>query len=404
MSEYSYLAVDPRGRRVKGNIEAADSRAAVRQLQDKNLTVIRTAEANLLNKEINIRPAGRARARDIGIFCRQMFSMLDAGVPVTKALDMLSEQTGRKALKNAVTLMRDSVARGETLSESMRQSDKVFPQMLINLVETGEESGSLNQTFQRMAIHYEKQAKLSGMMKKAMIYPAVILVVAVAVVIIMSIVVIPQFAEMFDSLGAELPLITRIVMAISSFIIHFWYVLIALIIIAAAAWRYFLGTDRGKHVWGRIKLKVPVFGMLGAKSASASFARTMSTMLYSGMPITRAIEATAASLTNVLFRDVLTQIRADVEQGRPMSDTLRSSKVFPPLVGYMTAVGEETGELDVMLEKVADYFEEEVELTTASLASIIEPLVIVILGVVVGFIVLALYMPMISLYQGLESL
>lgn len=404
MADYSYLAVDEKGKQVKGTVDAPDSRAAMNLVRDRGLTVIKVTEATVLNKEIKIEFHKKVKARDIGVFCRQMSSILDAGISITEALDILAEQTEKKQLREAVETTRDNVAKGELLSDAMRQAGDVFPSILISLVQTGEESGSIAHSFERMAVHFEKQAKLSGLVKKAMVYPAVILVVAFAAVMIMSIVVIPQFADLFDSMGAELPLITRAVMGFSHFVIHRWYILLVLIIAIVGGLKYYLSTDKGQHVWGRILLKIPVFGDLSAKNASADFARTMSTLMSAGMPVTRGLEITAAAMKNVLFRDVLLEVKKDVEQGQPMSNMLKETGIFPPMVGNMVRIGEEAGSVDAMLEKIADYYEDEVEMATEALTAVMEPLIIVVLGVIVGIIVLAIYMPMVSLYQNLDTL
>ena len=390
MADYSYLAVNEKGKQVKGTVDAPDSRAAMNLVRDRGLTVIKVTEATVLNKEIKIEFHKKVKARDIGVFCRQMSSILDAGISITEALDILAEQTEKKQLREAVETTRDNVAKGELLSDAMRQAGDVFPSILISLVQTGEESGSIAHSFERMAVHFEKQAKLSGLVKKAMVYPAVILVVAFAAVMVMSIVVIPQFADLFDSMGAELPLITRAVMGFSHFVIHRWYILLVLIIAIVGGLKYYLSTDNGQHVWGRILLKIPVFGDLSAKNASADFAR--------------GLEITAAAMKNVLFRDVLLEVKKDVEQGQPMSNMLKETGVFPPMVGNMVRIGEEAGSVDAMLEKIADYYEDEVEMAIEALTAVMEPLIIVVLGVVVGIIVLAIYMPLVSLYQNLDTL
>lgn len=404
MADFYYVAVNRQGKQVKGNVDAPDLRGATNLLKGQDLTIIRLQEATLLNREIKLEFGGKVKSRDIGIFCRQMNSILNAGVPVVRALEMLAEQTEKKKLKEAIELTRDNVSKGESLAVAMRQSDKVFPGILVSLVQAGEESGSLDIAFERMATHFEKQAKLSGMVKKAMIYPIIIMIVAVVVVGIMSVVVIPQFAAMFEDMGSELPLITKMVMGMSDFIMHRWYLIIIAVAAIVIGLKYYLSTDNGRHVWGRISLKIPVFGMLSVKSNCANFARTMATLMASGMDVPRALEITSGSLKNALFQDALLHAKKDVEQGIPMSEPLKASGLFPSMVYNMIAIGEETGMLDGMLTKVADYYEEEVELTTGSLTAAMEPLIIVVLGVIVGFIVLAIYMPMVSMYQGMDSL
>ena len=265
-------------------------------------------------------------------------------------------------------------------------------------------SGSMEVALERMGTQFEKSAKLKGLVKKAMIYPIMILVVAFAVVIAMSILVVPKFAEIFEDIGSEMPAMTAAIMKFSDFIMHKWYIL--LIIIAAVAFgiSLFVKSENGKEVIGRISIKLPIFGKLIVKSTAASFARTISTLVSAGVPVSDALEITARSMNNVLYKRALRDAKHQVEQGSNLSQPLESCKLFPSMIPQMVRIGEETGNVDGMLTKAADYFEEEVEIATGSLTSMIEPLIIVVLGVIVGFLVLALYMPMMSMYGGMENI
>lgn len=257
---------------------------------------------------------------------------------------------------------------------------------------------------ERMSVQFEKSAKLKALVKKAMMYPIVIIIVALAVLIVMSVVVIPQFAEMFASMGSELPAITKAVMAFSNFLMTKWYLLILIVAVAAFAFVSFGKTETGQVVYGMITMKAPIFGKLTVKSASASFARTLSTLMGAGISLSEALDITSRSMKNIHFKRALQEAKKEVEQGTNLSEPLRKCGLFPMMIPQMVKIGEETGNIDGMLLKTADYYEDEVEIATGSLTTLMEPLIIVVLGVIVAILVLAMYMPMISMYQGLDNL
>lgn len=404
MAQFRYLAVEPGGRRVRANIEAVDMSTARSLLRSRGLTIIQLNEAGVLNQEIHIGFLKKPKARDMSVFCRQMHSLLNSGVPVARALSIMSGQVQNKMLREAVTDTGGRVESGESLSHAMRHKDDVYPQILISLVEAGEESGALDEIFERMAIFFEKRSRIHGMIRKAMVYPSFIAVIMVAVMIIMSIVVVPQFKEMFDDLGAELPLVTRIVVGLSNVFIYGWPFIIIGLAVLIFAYRGWKSTDSGRRTIGSIKLRLPIFGSLNTKTECASFARTLATLSASGMSLPRALQITAESLTNDLYKDIMMEAKEAVEGGNLLSQTLRGSEVIPSMVADMIAIGEETGNLDEMLMKIAEYYEEESEMAAATLTAAMEPAIIVVLGVAVGFVVLALYMPMISYYQDMSAL
>lgn len=404
MAEYVYTAVSKDGKKTKGTVEAPNLERARAMVRNQGLTPTKVAEATIFNKELNISIGSPVKPRDLSVFCRQFESILNAGVPIVQALEMLSGQTENKVFAKAIADVQTDVKKGSSLSEAMRSRPKVFPELLVNMVEAGEASGNLENAMSRMSVQFEKSAKLTALVKKAMIYPIVILVVAFGVLIAMSIVVIPQFVKMFESMGSELPLITRMVMAFSDFLIHRWYILIAAVGAAVFGLTSFGKTETGKVVYGTMAIKAPIFGKLVVKSNSASFARTLSTLVCAGISISDSLEIASRSIKNILFRRVLVDARREVEQGVPLSTPLRRSGMFPLMIPQMIGIGEETGNIDGMLTKAADYYEDEVEIATASLTTMMEPMIIVVLGVIVGVLVLAMYMPMISMYQGMENL
>ncbi len=404
MIDYIYTAVGKDGKKVKGTISATNESRARIMLKEQGLVPTKIAQQTALNKDIDISIGAKVKPRDLSVFCRQFQSILKAGVTIVEALEMLAGQTENKVFAKAIRETRSMVQKGSSLAEAMKEQPKIYPNLLINMVEAGEVSGSLEVALERMAIQFEKSTKTKALVKKALIYPVMILIVAFAVVIIMSIVVVPKFAEMFEEMDTEMPAMTKIIMSFSDFIIHKWYLVLLIVAVVAFGIVTFFRSDTGKRFWGRVSIKLPIFGKLIVKSTSASFARTISTLVSAGVPLSEAIDITGRSLNNVLFQEALQEAKKKVEQGSNLSEPLEACGLFPAMIPQMIRIGEETGNVDGMLVKAADYYEEEVEIATGSLTSMIEPLIIVVLGVIVAFLVLALYMPMMSMYGGMENL
>ncbi len=404
MAEYSYQAVDVRGKNRKGNIEASDEAQARTLLKKNGLIVLKLGEAGMLTKDISITIGKPVTPRELGIFCRQFQSILHAGVTIIEALKMLGDQTENKAFAKGIRDTAALVEKGETLGNAMRRNPKLFPGILITMVDAGEASGSMEVSFARMATHFEKTAKTKALIKKAMIYPVVLAVVALIVIIVMSVFVFPKFADMFASMGTEMPGITKVVMAISNVLMYRWYFIILVLAILILSVRMYAKTSSGRHVFGSLALKLPVFGKMNSKNACANFSRTFSTLIGSGMSISQSLEITARSMSNILYQEALEQARVEVEQGVNLSAALRENPLFPAMVCQMLNIGEETGNVEKMLDKVAEYYEEEVEIQTQSLSAAMEPMIIVVMGIIVMFMVMAIYMPMIQMYSDAGNL
>lgn len=404
MTDYVYTAVTKDGKKVKGTISANTQSRAMAMLREQGLVPTKVEQQTMLNKDLNISIGGGVKPRDLSVFCRQFQSILAAGVTIVEALGMLVDQTENKVFAKTIKETQTAVQKGSTLAEAMKASPKVYPAILINMVEAGEASGSLEVAMERMSIQFEKSARLKALVKKAMMYPIVIIIVAIGVLIAMSLLVIPQFAEMFESMGSELPGITKAVMAFSNFLMHKWYLLILIVVVAAIAITAFAKTETGQVVFGTIAIKAPIFGKLSVKTASASFARTISTLMAAGIPLSEALDITSRSMKNIHFKRALQAAKKEVEQGTNLSEPLRKCGLFPMMIPQMVKIGEETGNIDGMLIKAADYYEDEVEIATGSLTTLMEPLIIVVLGAIVAVLVLAMYMPMIDMYSGMESL
>ena len=320
------------------------------------------------------------------------------------ALDMLREQTENKALSQAIKNVQTSVEKGETLAGAMRLEGKIFPTLLIQMVEAGEISGNLEIAFDRMATHFEKDAKIKAQVKKAMIYPMIVGIVALGVIFLMMVVVIPNFMLMFDGMDIAMPKLTQRVLNISEFVQEWWYLIIGLILLFIAGLQLFKRTETGRMLFGKLGLSMPLFGKLTVKSVSTRFARTLSTLLAAGIPMIDAIGITSRTMDNMVVRKALLDAKEDVAKGISLSVPLKRSGIFPPMVWHMTKIGEETGNIESMLDKVADYYDEEVEVTTQSLMAVMEPVIIVVLALVVGVLIMAIMQPMMSMYDGMGSI
>lgn len=404
MAEYQYVAVTRNGDQTKGTVEAKNINAAKLMLQTNGLTPVSVKAPSIFSRDIQIGGDKKVTKRDLSVFCRQFTSILNAGVTVVEALNMLADQTQNKTLVKTLRKTSESVQQGETLAASMAKHPKVFPEMFVNMVEAGEVSGSLEEAINRMGTQFEKSAKLAGIIKKAMIYPIAVIAVALVVLIVMSTAVVPKFAEMFEGMGADLPGSTKAVMALADFLINKWWLLIIIVAATVAGLKLFGKTDKGKEVFGTIAIKVPIIGQVNIKTQSASFARTMSTLVSSGMGISQSLEITAKAMKNILFKRALIKAKQEVEQGVNLSVPIRRAKVYPTLVPNMIAIGEETGNIETMLDKVAEYYEEEAELATQSMSELMQPIIIVVLGGIVGWMVMAMYSPMINMYGNLNNL
>lgn len=404
MESFSYKAVSAAGKDVKGSVEAESREEAARKIKEQGLVPVSIGKQGALDKDVNI-PIFKGKkipARDMSVFCRQFASILKAGVSVINALEMLAEQTENKKLKEAIVNTQSNVEKGENLSDSMRQND-AFPSILIDMVRAGEASGSLENSLTRMAIQFEKDAKLNGIVKKAMMYPIVLICVMIGVVIVMLTFVIPSFMTMFEDLDSELPVTTKAILAMSNSLKNYWYIYIIVVVGIVVGIQMYKRTDNGKHNLDKLKLKIPVFGLLQTKSACASFARTMSTLLQAGMPMIDALEISASTMKNVLFYDGLEKVKNGVSLGLPLSNQLKTTGLFPAMVVHMVGIGEETGNVEEMLTNSATYYEEEVEVQTQTLTSLMEPIIIVLMAFVVVLLIMAIYQPMIQLYNTLGS-
>ena len=404
MPGFSYVAVDKRGKEKRGSLEAETRERALEQLKAEGLIPVSVREQGALNKEIDFSIGKKVKPRDLSVFCRQFVSITQAGVPMKEALQMLSEQTENKWLKRAISEVLLNVEKGNTLVDSMRSQPDIFPPMLVNMVEAGEQSGSLEMAFSRMAVHFEKEAKLKATIKKATIYPIILVIAAIGVIAVMLLFVIPIFIDMFADLDIEMPALTMFVMNSSKWMTSHWYVLLAIIVGVVVAYKLIYRTTQGRLTIDRIKMKMPLFGKLTVKTACSQFARTMSTLLMSGISTIDALETTSKIVNNIHYTNAMLKAREEVMKGVPLSEPLEASGIFPPMVYHMTGIGEETGNVEEMLEKMADYYDEEVEMTTQSVLAAMEPIIILFMALIIGTLVIAVIWPIASMYNGLDNL
>ena len=404
MPGFSYVAVDKRGKEKRGSLEAETRERALEQLKAEGLIPVSVREQGALNKEIDFSIGKKVKPRDLSVFCRQFVSITQAGVPMKEALQMLSEQTENKWLKRAISEVLLNVEKGNTLADSMRSQPDIFPPMLVNMVEAGEQSGSLEMAFSRMAVHFEKEAKLKATIKKATIYPIILVIAAIGVIAVMLLFVIPIFIDMFADLDIEMPAITMFVMNSSKWMTSHWYVVLAIIVGVVAAYKLIYKTTQGRLTIDRIKMKMPLFGKLTVKTACSQFARTMSTLLMSGISTIDALETTSKIVNNIHYTNAMLKAREEVMKGVPLSEPLEASGIFPPMVYHMTGIGEETGNVEEMLEKMADYYDEEVEMTTQSVLAAMEPIIILFMALIIGTLVIAVISPIRAMYNGLDNL
>jgi type IV pilus assembly protein PilC len=378
-----------------GEIEAPDRSAAVGELRRRSILVTKIAEKSA--PKMSFKFGGKVKDKEMAIFTRQFSTMIDAGLPLVQCLNILAEQSESKTLRSVTGQVARHVEAGSTLADALRRHPRTFDDLFTNLVEVGEAGGILDVVLQRLAAYIEKAAALKRKVKAAMVYPCAIIGVALLVVIFMLTFVIPTFAQMFKDLGADLPLPTKIVMILSDFVRSYILLIIAGMIGAVMALRSYYRTEGGRATIDALMLKTPVFGTLVRKVAVARFTRTLGTLVQSGVPILDGLRITARTAGNKVVEKAVLQCRAAVTEGKTLADPLRTSGVFPPMVTQMISVGEQTGALDAMLSKIADFYDDEVDTAVSTLTSLLEPIMIVFLGVVVGGLVVAMYLPIFKL-------
>ncbi|NIM04328.1 MAG: type II secretion system F family protein, partial [Armatimonadetes bacterium] len=417
MATYNYVARDSLGKTVSGTSEAENEQMLVRRLRERGFWVQKVTAAKGQEAPTPGQagaPKGstgvssifmRVKGRDLAIFCRQFATMVNAGVSLIRSLTVLEEQSPSPVLQEIIRDVQANIEAGETLWRAMSRWPKVFTSLFVGLIKAGETGGVLDETLARLAQFLEDDQRLRRKVRSAMTYPVLVLIFAIIVVIGLVTFILPKFMEIFEELGisSDLPAATQLLMQFSNLLTTKWWLFIIIVVAVTAAIAQYRSTKIGKRHFDWLKLKLPVFGKLNHKIALSRFSRTLATLLVSGVPILQAMETVAGTLDNEIVGDAVMGARAAVREGEPIGDPLARSGLFPPMVVQMIGIGEETGALDQMLSKVADFYESEVDATLESLTAALEPVMIVMLGVVVGFIVIAMFLPLINAVSQLSS-
>jgi type IV pilus assembly protein PilC len=408
MPTFAYVAKDKAGKIIRGRAEADNEKMLTKRLQDSGYWVTQVAKegagANAKRKN-PLEGMKKVKLKDKSIFCRQFATMINAGVSLVRCLSVLEAQTVNSRLKTVIRDVQNRVEAGETLSRALLHHNNIFDNLFVGLVRAGEVGGVLDETLERLSQFLEGDLRLKQKIKAAMTYPVLVMVVAFIIVTGLVTFIVPKFIDIFKDFNVEMPMMTQILISTSKFMTSKEGILILCVGIPMTlfAFRKFIKTKFGKRLFDKYKMKVPVFGKLSHNIAVARFSRTLATLLTSGVPILQAMETVAHAIDNETFTDVIMGARARIREGDPIGEPLEKSGMFPPMVIQMISIGEETGALDQMLGKVADFYETEVEMQLQSLAAALEPLMIVVLGCIVGFIVIALFMPLIAIVASLSG-
>lgn len=403
MPGFNYTAINRNGKRVHSSLDASSIETAKSSLRGAGYTILDIKEQTTLNRDIEIPFLGNPKAKDMAVFCRQFVSILRAGVSVASVLAMLGQQTGNKKLRAAIREMQADVEKGEALATSMRRHPKIFPAILVNMVSAGEASGNLEESFRQMELYFERSKRTKSKVTSAMIYPCVLIVVMIIVLIVMMTKIIPNFLKTFEDMDAELPKLTQGVMAVCEWFKSWWWVPLLVLAALIVGGVLFHRTNKGKHFFGWLARKTPVVGNLTVKTACATFCRTMEVLIGSGLTLTDSMDLAASNMGNIYYLEAIRDARALVAEGTPLRESLVRTGIFPPMVSNLVGVGEETGDLQSMMGKVADYYDEEVDEATKKLLNLMEPAIIIFMAVFVVIIVLAIYLPMINMTKAFDK-
>ena len=399
--EFKYKAVDTEGRMINSTIEATSEAEAINFIRGRNQQVIEIEQEGRKGKDIQLLKK-KVKLNDMTVFCKQLATMLNAGIPLSRALEIQTVQTENPVLKETLAQVTSYIKQGMPLSKSMRKFPNVFPRLLLNMIEAGEITGKIDETLDRMSLHYAKENRIAGKIKGAMMYPVVLTGLTVAVILLMLILVLPMFMDMFGSAGADLPGLTQLLIDISFSLQSFWYVYILIIGGTIFGLKRFINTEAGRELWDSLMLKLPIIKGLMPQIITARFTRTLSTLLASGISIVKSLESATETTNNVIVINEMSTVINDVKKGHSVSSLLKRVSVFPPMMISMLSVGEETGAIDEMLEKTADYYDEVLEAAMSRMVALLEPLMIVVMGGSIGVILIAMYLPMFSMFDAMQ--
>lgn len=400
MPLYEYRAITDKGENITGTYEATNESEVIAMLRQSNHYPVVVKET-IQNKDIlDLSMLNKVKIKDLAIFCRQFYTMLNAGIPIVNCLDVLRLQTENRRLKNILSNVYDDIQKGATFSAALRNHKKVLPELLINMIEAGEISGNLDSILERMAVHYEKESKITNKVKGAMVYPIMLSIVSVFIVIFLLVFVMPTFLSMFE--GSTLPAPTRALLAISNSLTRFWYIYVIGIILIVFGFNQLYESEEGRLFFDRLKFKLPVVKSATEKVVTSRFTRTLSTLLSSGIPLIQALESTAKVSGNKVVEVGMKQAIDEVSTGTTLSNSIKKIGVFPPMVISMIQIGEESGQLDDILDKTANFYDEETESALQKMTTLLEPLMIIIMAIIIGGIVIAMILPMFDMINTIS--
>ncbi len=390
---YKYKAITHDGQTIEGIYEANSKDEVVSMIKGRDFLPVDIEIDVGAGSQIDLfKP--KIKKKDLAIFCRQFYTMINAGLGIVKCLDILVMQTENRTLKKTLVEVYEDVQKGFTISGAMKKHPNIFPNILINMVDAGEVSGNLDEIMERMAEHFEKENKLDNKIKSAMVYPMVLIVVSIAVVIFMLLNVLPTFVGMFEGSGSELPWPTKFVLGISDWMQDYWFIILGMGVLISLLFNYFKSTEAGRRLVDNLKLKIPYIKITNIKIITSRFTRTLSTLMASGIPLIASMEVVARVVNNAIVHDRLIEGIENIRRGAPLARAVKDVGIFPPMVDSMINIGEESGSLDDILQKTADFYDAEVEESLQRLTSLMEPLLILVMALVIGFIVIAMAMPM----------
>jgi type IV pilus assembly protein PilC len=403
MSTYVFRAVDVAGVKSRGELEADSKQVVADQLRSRGLIVLDVADKGIASRSLNMDLFERIKLGELAIMTRQLATMVSSGMTILRTLYVLEAQTENKKLGEVIVKVRKDVEAGLPLSDALQRHPKVFNELYVAMTRSGETGGMLDQALLRVADQLEKEESLRRQVKSAMVYPSVVMSFAGIVLIALVAFIVPVFVKVFHQFGTNLPAITQFTVGISHLVTHQWYLLIGGVVAIVVAFRKWKGSTRGHAQWDTMKLRIPFkIGDIVQKVALARWSRTLSALVSAGVPLLHALEITGKTAGNVVVEKAMQDVITSVKQGGTISAPLQASPVFPAMVGHMVGVGEQTGALDTMLAKVADFYEDEVASAVKSLTSILEPVMIILVGGIVGFIVIAMYMPLFKVYDAIK--
>lgn len=402
MPEYIYVSKDISGKTYKGTLEADNIENFYRLLNERGQFCVTAKEVGASSKNVELTPQ-KLSLKNLAVFARQFSIMLNSGLTVIKCLDVLYQQADNKLLKSAILGIYEAVQKGDALSKAMKAQGKAFPPLFLSMISAGEASGSLDNVMKRMADQFEKDNKMNNKVKQALVYPVFLIILTICVVIFMLTFILPKFMDMFDQFGGTIPLPTRILLAMSGALTNYWYVILAVIAGICVLIYVWLKSASGRLKCDKLKLKIPVFGKLQLIIISSRFSRTLASLFSSGMPIVQALEIAGSVLGNKFIESKIQSVCDDMRRGISLSSAMRRLKLFPPMFCSMINIGEESGNLDSILERTSTFYDEESDTAIQKMISLIEPIMIVVLAVIIGFILLSIFLPIYSIYNSVGA-